>query len=574
MARVLPESFRACGVRRLNAFFDRWQASLAAAAPRNKDNPRIVLLTPGPYAETYFEHVYLARQLGLTLAEGADLTVREEQVFLKTLAGLQPVDVILRRLDDEFCDPLELRADSALGVAGLVQAVRAGNVVIANAIGSSLLETPALGAFLPNLCRQLLGEELRLPSVATWWLGQRGVLPDLERQLDRLIIKRVAAAAREEPLFGAELAAAARTALLARIAVRPHEFVAQERLVPSATPVWAPQGLVPHPMVLRVYLVAQDGGYAAMPGGLTRVAPDPGGLVASMQRGGLSKDTWVLAEEGVEPAMPARAAPAPVAIRRSTAELQSRVADDLFWIGRYAERLDDALRILRAALARLAGGGIGPREYVELGIVSRALADRGLVAVHLAGQISDQRPLGEAIEAACAADGVLDQLFRGLQRIAPAVRDRLSGDMWTVLSQLMHDVRGRLQAPQGDGDALLEAIDHAIGVVAAFSGMASENMTRGGGWRFLDLGRRLERGLYVIAVARSMFAGPAAGGEPALRLALELCDSAITYRARYLAALQPAPALDLILVDESNPRALAYQLATIAEHLDRLPEHL
>ena len=573
MARILPEAFRACGVRRLSAFFDRWQAALAAAAPRHRDNPRIVLLTPGPYAETYFEHVYLARQLGLTLAEGGDLTVREEQVFLKTLAGLQPVDVVLRRLDDDFCDPLELRSDSALGVAGLVQAVRAGNVVVANALGSSLLETPALGAFLPNLCRQLLGEELRIPSVATWWLGQRGVMADLDRQLDRLIVKRVTAAARAEPLFGAELDRAQRDALRAEIAARPQDFVVQERLVPSATPVWTPQGLVPHPMVLRVYLVAQDGGYAAMPGGLTRVAPDPDGLVASMQRGGLSKDTWVLAEDGAEPAVPARAAPAPVTIRRSSAELPSRVADDLFWIGRYAERLDDSLRVLRAALTRLAGGGLGPREYVELGILGRVLAARSLIAPQLAASV-DQRVLADALAAACAPDGVLDQLFRGLQRIAPAVRDRLSGDMWTALSQLMQDARTRLQAPRDDLDSLLEAIDHAIGLVAAFAGMASENMTRGGGWRFLDLGRRLERGLYVVAVARSLFAGPGAGGEAALRLALELCDSAITYRARYLAALQPAPVLDLILVDESNPRALAYQLATLAEHLDRLPEHL
>ncbi|MBN8247660.1 MAG: circularly permuted type 2 ATP-grasp protein, partial [Verrucomicrobia bacterium] len=334
-SRILPEAFRDCQVQRLAGFFRAVQSSLASLGARRTDHPRVVLLTPGPYNETYFEHAYLARYLGYALVEGQDLTVRDDRVFLKTLSGLEPVDVILRRVDDDFCDPLELRNGSMLGVPGLLEAWRVGNVTIANGLGSGLLQSAAYMAFLPGLCRHLFGEDLLMPSVATWWCGQKSAEMYVSEHLDELFIKP----AFRSHLRGTDpdrpMSAAARDALRRQIAFQPHLWVAQERVRLSSAPSWTGTAVAPRPVGVRVYVVATPSGYQVMPGGLARLAPEPGGRFISMQRGGASKDTWVLSEAPVDTAASLlRPQGAPIELRRVGNNLPSRMADNFFWLGR------------------------------------------------------------------------------------------------------------------------------------------------------------------------------------------------------------------------------------------------
>src|SRR5665213_1615406 len=289
--RVLPDVFRASHIRRLANFFQTYRDALQRLVPANRENPRIVLLTPGPYNETYFEHAFLARYLGFTLVEGGDLTVRENSVFLKTLGGLLPVDLIIRRQDDSFCDPVELRGDSMLGVAGLLQAVRLGNVAVTNALGSGLIESAAPTAFLPNLCRNILGEDLKMPTVATWWCGQPEALAHVTEHLSTLVIKPTFPDHLHAPIFGARLTAEQRARLLTEMRAFPDDYVAQEQVALATVPVWDERQLQPRHFVLRVYLVANGDSYAVMPGGLTRVTTSLDSLVVSMKHGGGSKDT-------------------------------------------------------------------------------------------------------------------------------------------------------------------------------------------------------------------------------------------------------------------------------------------
>jgi len=335
LSRMLPEAFRDCQVQRLASFFRAQRDTVTALAPKDRDRPKVALLTPGPNNETYFEHAYLARYLGFTLVEGGDLTVRDCRVFIKTLDGLQPVDAIFRRLDDSFCDPLELRGDSLLGVAGLVEAARTGNVTIANALGSGVVETPAVVAFLPSLCRELLGEDLILPSVPTWWCGQPADLEYVVEHLDELVVKRAFRAGDGQPVFGRQLAAADKSALAAEIRARPEQFVAQEQVALSTAPVWVGQKLEPRPVVLRTYVTAAGDSYMVMPGGLARVAGARDLPIVSMQRGGGSKDTWVLSDGPVSAVSLLAPAGVPIRRERRATDLPSRVADDLYWLGRH-----------------------------------------------------------------------------------------------------------------------------------------------------------------------------------------------------------------------------------------------
>ena len=345
--------FRDCRVQRLAPFFRTLRVNVARDRAHNRDNPRIVLLTPGPYNETYFEHAYLARYLGYTLVEGGDLTIRDNRVFLKVLGGLQPVDVIFRRLDDDFCDPLELRPDSFLGVPGLVQVVRAGNVAVANALGTGLLETSGLLAFLPELCRRFLDEDLLLPSVATWWCGDPLICNYVVDNLGDLVIKGAHLGTRFEPVFGAELSAAERTELVARIRARPMDFVAQERLSLSTAPALVGERLQQRHLVLRTYLAAHGDTFTMMPGGLSRFSAAADTIVVSMQRGGGSKDSWVISDGPVSSLSLLPHSGLPVQLSRGGKDLPSRVADNLYWLGRYAERAEGLARLLRAVLIRL-----------------------------------------------------------------------------------------------------------------------------------------------------------------------------------------------------------------------------
>jgi uncharacterized circularly permuted ATP-grasp superfamily protein len=350
---VLPDMFRATQVRPLADFFRSFRETLHSLVRRHTDNPRIVLLTPGPFNRAYFEHAFLARYLSYTLVEGGDLTVRDNCVYLKTLGGLLPVDLIVRRQDDSFCDPLELREDSVLGIPGLMQAVRAGNVAVVNALGSGLLESVALQVFLPALSRHLTGSELKIPTVTTWWCGDEAQLDYVSRNLSSLIVMPTFFASRRHTIMGEKLTEKARQRLAFKIRRAPADYVAQEPLSPSTVPVWEAGQLTSRHMVMRVYAVASDGSYTVMPGALTSVTTSLSHLVPSIQDADGSKDTWVLSSAPITHTTLLPSPSSPIDINRATFDLPSRVADNLFWLGRYVERIDATTRISRALILRL-----------------------------------------------------------------------------------------------------------------------------------------------------------------------------------------------------------------------------
>jgi uncharacterized circularly permuted ATP-grasp superfamily protein/uncharacterized alpha-E superfamily protein len=568
LLRSLPETFRDCQIHKLASFFRAQRDTLMALAPQPHNQPRVVLLTPGPYNETYFEHAYLARYLGFTLVEGGDLTVRDRRVFIKTLEGLQPVDVIFRRLDDSFCDPLELRGDSSLGVAGLVEAARAGNVTIANALGSGVIETAAIMPFLPGLCRHLLDEDLMLPSVATWWGGQPEQLQYMLEHLDELVTKRAFPTEAREPAFGKKLSERERSLLAAELGERPDHFVAQEQVALSAAPVWHRNRMEPRPVVFRAYVAAAGDSYAVMPGGLTRFSSAHDLPIVSMQRGGGSKDTWVLSDGPVSAVTLLTMAGSATRAERVGSDLPSRVAECLFWLGRYAERAEHAIRLLRSVVARLTD-----RETTDPHEVSALL--RVLVELKmLPKRFAEHAPLRELEEDMLSfifkenPHAGLRQTLHELRRIATVVRDRLSIDTWRILNQLHQDLRlrhGRVQF-----DDVLAHLNRMITDLAAFSGMEMENMTRGHGWRFLDVGRRIERAMNAISLVQQTLS-PGSSDDAVLEPLLEIADSLMTYRRRYFARPRLSPVLDLLLLDDTNTRAVAFQLAAISEHIRHLP---
>jgi len=573
LARTVPEMFRAVEVRRLDPFIDLWRSSLGAMARDRAEAPQIVLLTPGPYNDAYFEHVFLARALGVTLVQGTDLTVRDDFVYLKTLDGLQRVDVVYRRVDGDYCDSLELREDSALGVAGLVQVARARNVAILNLPGSALVEAPAFAPFLPQLCRRLLGSELRLPAVTTWWCGQERALGEVRAALDGFALHPVFDPD-PVPLDPALLAAGDRAAFEAQLARHPERFVAREKMAPSAVPCLAVdetarenRRFVPKPVVLRVMALWHDGAWVAMPGGIARIVTDHSIYRSTLRHGGIAKDVWVLDEQDADPPLRV-AAGAPAGAARKESALRSRTADDLFWLGRHVERLDAGTRQFQAALHRLAAGGLGARELAELARLAEALRRTGWIGRALAAA---------PVDGAMFHDGVIDAAIDGtatricidaIRRLTLAARDQLSLDMWRTLHHLTGDAAQRFARGSREPDRLLEALESTITAIAAFAGLAAENMTRGAGWRFLDLGRRIERGIAIAQAVAGVMTGPPAQMEAGLRLALELCDSTNAYLQRDPAATSYAEALAFVLADRGNPRSLLYQLARIERHLD------
>ncbi len=574
-SRLLPVPFRDEKVQRLAGFFRELRNSLARLALRRTDDPRVVLLTPGPYNETYSEQVWLARYLGYMLVEGQDLTVRDDRVFLKTLSGLEPVDVILRRVDDDFCDPLELRNDSMLGVPGLLEALRAGNVAVANAPGSALLQSPAFLAFLPGLCRHLFGEELKLPSVATWWCGQEKARAYVLEHLHELFVKPAFRSRARGMEPGRELSAEEREALRRAIEFQPHLFVGQEWWDLSNAPSWSDAGLKPRRVALRAYLVATEGGYKVMPGGLTRVATESSGRSVSMQRGGASKDTWVLSDAPVEELTLLHPLNQNIELRRVGNNLPSRMADNFFWLGRYAERADGTARMLRSALLRISPESPGSALPVLVPILNALEAQKQIAS---AKERPELRQNIEALEAELLAaifdparSGSLRYLADHMHKLAMILRHRTSNDLWRTLSQL----DDRLTRPASN-EALLAG--DAVGVInqtllglAAFQGLARENMTRAQGWRFVDMGYRIERALYVSTFLDAALRSSEADNSSVLEAVLEVCDSTITYRSRYNLLPHIAAVYDLVLLDDTNPRSILFQLNQLVKHFERLP---
>ncbi len=568
--RIFPDLFRSMRVPHLARFFAAQREALMNFAPRGEgqrgDGPTLtVLLTPGPYNETYFEHAFLARYLGFPLVEGGDLVVRDGCVWLKTIAGLKRVHAILRRQDDSYCDPLELRADSALGVAGLLDCARRGTVLIANALGSGVLESGALLGFLPALSQRLFGEALQMPSVATWWCGQQAALEDAIRNMDHLVFKPADPADAFEPIFGQDLDRGGREALRQRLCARPERFVAQELVRVSQAPVFTHAGAIgARGIGLRVFAVATPAGYAVMPGGLTRVAGRADARVVSMQRGGGSKDTWIQSSAAIDASFTLLHHRVSAGdLIRSGAGITSRVAENLYWFGRYSERCDDTARLLRIVLnpalhdSEDDGNALAPlhalsRRFGLLGeeATSPLAVDRAL----LAAATTTENPLGLAGN------------LRQLERVAFNLRDRMSADNWRTINGLTRDPLFGRPLPLSD---TLNGLNRIVTSLMTLAGYALDGMTRDHGWRLLSLGRRLERLLFqCLALESALGEGSGSG----LGWLLELADSVVTYRSRYLSRPEWLPVLDLLVCDNANPRAIAMQAKGIKDFLHRLEE--
>jgi uncharacterized circularly permuted ATP-grasp superfamily protein/uncharacterized alpha-E superfamily protein len=575
-ARTLPGVFDQYQVRQLARFFDIKRDALLGLAGDQQPNPTIVLLTSGPHNETYFEHSFLAGQWGFTLVEGADLTVLDSCVYLKTLGGLKRVDVILRRLDESFCDPLELRGDSLLGVPGLVQAVRSNSVAIDNALGAGMVETAAHMAFLPGLCRQLLGEELRMPSVATWWCGQEGPRRYVLDHLKEVVIKPTFPRFGQHPEFPESMDNPTRELLTRRIIARPEEFVAQERVALSTVPVRTEAGITPRHAVLRVYAVWNGQSYQVLPGGLTRVSTQDSSLVVSMHLGGGSKDTWVLGGSS-ETAPARRESSAQIPVQQNAGDLPSRVADNLFWFGRYAERVEARVRLVRALWPALSSEEDFGRS-VSLETAIRMLVGLSYLPPATAGSsLGEQRWAVQRTLTELVYDSTLTSSLRWnlkeLRRVAWHLKERMSADTWRVLRQLEAQFSGF--APANADQRYfsgLDLLDSVVQTLSAFSGLLMENTTRGFGWRFLEIGRRMERALQSTELLRSSLESAATELEPCLQVLLQIADSSITYRTRYSSVLRTDLVLALLLADESNPRSVGFQLASLLHQLKRLQE--
>ncbi|WP_373288251.1 circularly permuted type 2 ATP-grasp protein [Chelatococcus reniformis] len=567
-SRAFPNLYNEMNVERLAPFFGAFRTGLTEAARRS--DPRICLLTPGPFSQTYFEQAYLARYLGFLLVEGDDLIIHEGRLHVRTVAGLKRVDALWRRVDADFIDPLEFNSASRLGVPGLMQALRNGEVVVANMPGAGFVEGRALMGFLPALSQRLFGEDLKLPNIATWWCGQPRERAFVLDRLDDLAIagafdRSVPGLGSPAPVPGRSLTGAAREALVAAIERRPIDFVGQEVVRLSTMPVWEDGRLEPRPFVLRVYAAATADGWTVMPGGFCRVSSSPDARALSMGEGVQSADVWVLADKPVEitTLLPRSDA---VKTRRIVGVLPSRAADNLFWLGRYLERAEATLRLVRCLCSSLieadpAIHGTSP----ALERLERLLVAWGAVAPE---QLGNPGAVATAALHGEANYGSAVALVRSARRTAARVRERLGSDAWRALTALAElladDPHGLLTEAEA-----FDRADRALQWLGTLSGLAQENMNRVAGWPFIDIGRRIERGVVTCRFARQFAADDATVDD--LDVLLDLVDSQITYRSRYIAGFALAPVRDMVALDPFNPRSVAFQVLRLRDHLAALP---
>jgi uncharacterized circularly permuted ATP-grasp superfamily protein/uncharacterized alpha-E superfamily protein len=571
LSRAIPEIYRTTRVERVAPFFQAFQAELSALS--RQDDAHICLLTPGPMNETYFEHAYLARYLGVLLVEGEDLSVRDDGVFIRTVSGLQRTEVLLRRIDADFADPLELNAASRLGAPGLLQAVRDSKIVIINALGAGLVEARAMLAFLPALAPIVLGADLAIPNVATWWLGRADMREEMLEKLDRMVIASAFESPTDAPraseVLGARLDERQRQTLMQSIRDRGLDYVVQEAVTLSSMPVWRDGRLQPRPFTLRLFLAKVGERWQVMPGGFVRIAENADARAVSLQRGAATADAWVLAHG---PVAETTLLPTPerIVVQRATGLLPSRAADNLFWVGRYVERAEATLRLVRAMINRVAEADEAAAPVIA-GIVALLEVWNALPSETDRAGGTGAAPAAFAARAVLTrADlsGSLPHLAGAARSAASVIRDRFSPDAWRAINDLATMIAAPLVMGPAES-AMIERVEAALRIIASLSGLAQENMTQLAGWRFLELGRRIERAILTGRLVRCFaLAGAPEGG---LELLLELADSQITYRQRYVMVAARAPVIDLVMLDPSNPRSAAFQLDRIEAHLSALP---
>lgn len=579
ISRVFPNIFRDSKVQRLDGFFQSLHNGLQYIAPPSSDTARVVVLTPGPFNETFFEHAYLAAQLGYPLVQGNDLTVRDGYVWLKSLNGLQRVDVIMRRVDDSFCDPLEFQYDSRLGVPGLLEVARRGNVSIANPLGSGVLESPGLLPFLPKIAEYFLGKKLCLPTAATWWCGQPKELSYVLNNLHKLVIKHLCRGSTTS-VFGHQLSQQQLADWRERIRTNPAFYVGQEHESFSTTPSLINGRLEPRQALMRCFAIATENGYSLMPGSLTRSATQSGEVPVSNQMGAMSKDTWVVGD-GTPQAIPMSIAPSRLSEVNHTSALPSRVAENLFWVGRYAERTEGSIRLLRTSVKKLyINPDIGHPHYkTSLYAILRALTNITNTYPGFLNKKSDallEIPDTELLLLMLDEKkiGSIAYNQRSLLQAGFTVRNLWSSDTWRVMDEIKCHLELSQQLTESTLWDIQEHMDRLITALSAFSGLIMESMTRGDGWLFLDMGRRLERAQLLIALLRSCFSTVLTQGTENLLMEslLDTSDNLICYRQHYRNSIELPSFFELLLMDKNNPRSLAYQFHCIQGHVTKMPK--
>ena len=607
ISRQFPQAFEVMHIQRLAATYRVWVESLKAHSPEGV-NAHVALLTPGPYNETYFEHTYLARYLGLTLVEGHDLTVRDEHVYLRTLRGLEPVHVLIKRVDDEFLDPLELRPDSSLGIPGLLQAVRAGNVVVANTPGSAFLESPALLGFLPALSQKLLDEALHLPGVDSWWCGERAALASVLPQIEHMVIKPTYAKSKLHGTFeatlGRSLTQAQRDEWVGRITRQPERYTLQAYAPLSQMPTWknAKEGIVPRSVMLRVFAMRDSTGFGpaawrVLPGGLARLTGADVNI-ASMQRGGSSADVWVQTHADVDRSSLLPKYNSAASFKHRERMVTSRSGENLYWLGRYTERSENMVRLVRLCFEALNSETPASQNlwaWLQQMAQREGLVPEGLPATHNTGDtkttayMASRRRVFELALIAGLNNGKhstsVGYNLSALQQAASSLRERLSTELWNAIvncvSQFNTDCAhagtpGKFSAVQA-----MQALDTASAALAGITGGQTDRMTRDNGWQLLSIGRHVERLGFLssaldLAVELGVFetttdeADTAQDNTSHFAALLSLFDSTITFHAQYPQSRELAPLINLLLQDDENPRSLAWVARTLRGRLSKL----
>ncbi|QKO21296.1 circularly permuted type 2 ATP-grasp protein [Rhodoferax sp. BAB1] len=576
ISRQFAPAFEGMHIQRLAATYRALIESLKQMSPAGADS-HIALLTPGPYNETYFEHAYLARYLGLTLVEGSDLTVRDQKLYLKTLRGLEPVHGLLKRLDDEFLDPLELRPDSTLGVPGLLQAIRAGNVLVANAPGSAFLESSALLGFLPALAKHLLGEELSLPALPTWWCGERAGMEDVLPRLGECVIKPTypGAAGGFEAVLGRTLTRSGLDEWAGRILRAGDLHTVQSYLPPSQMPTWQDERIVPRSVMLRVFAIA-DGpqSWRVLPGGLARLVNASAGM-ASMQRGGSSADTWVMTHGEVDRTTLLSTHHATPILTQRKRLVTSRAAENLYWLGRYTERTENNIRLARLTLDSL--NGQDPCSPALLSWLSELAVRNTLVLPDVPTAQQARRVFERSLIASLGSHDMATSVgytLRALKLAAAAVRERLSQEQWNIITRAEAEMTQCCaeQAAQGDYSAVeaLRALEAASSHLAAITGAQTDRMTRDDGWRLLSIGRQIERLCFLAPALAGSFESGAVHDDGGFEALIALFDSTITFHAQYQQSREVPALLDLLVLDRDNPRSLGWVVQTLRGRLAKL----
>ncbi|GAB3371200.1 circularly permuted type 2 ATP-grasp protein [Spongiibacter taiwanensis] len=569
LRRVMPSLFRDTHVHRLSNFFLAWRRKMAELS-QSKDSPLVVYLTQGAFKENSFEDAYLANYLGYPLVQARDLTVRKGSVWLKSLDGLRRVDVVLRRVDDEYTDPLVSRYDSSQGVPGLLEVARSGGVVIANPLGSGVLENPVLAKYMPAIAQHFLGRELRLNSVQTWWCGDANDLEYVKAHFDELLIRPTYRLPGKHSIFVSDLPPQKRQQLLAEILAKPRDYVAQVAVSPSHTPVLSGASFSSRPLVMRGFTVASGSSYNVMPGGLTRVGSRQDTLHIVSQYAGASKDTWILESEPEVPEAQPDDFMARQKMERSFS-LPSRVIENLYWFGRYAERAESGLRLVRTAFEEL--NSIEPLAEHLRRVLLEAVTHLTATYPGFTAEDADfSAPEQELLDLVAnrARQGSIAHCLESILHSAGSVKELLSNDML----RLINDVRDGMEYLNTNLASSLQAapeelLDPLITTLLALSGLSQESMVRGRAWRFMEIGRRIERAQRTVELLRhTLVTGAEGNSVPLLKPVLASLESRIVYKRYYRTGYRLDKGLELLLFDPQNPRSVLFQLEALKDHLE------